>query len=193
RDLNGLLIRMDAGDANASHLNVSNISLDVPDDLFQIPQGYRQVDFSTFMRPVREKMPADQRNQPPPPGAQQGLPEVDPRSGPPTVAPTPSARKDAPKKTPSGVDVGPVPLNDPKPSYTEEARRNQVQGFVRMRLFVDATGAVKQAKIIRGLPDGLDAEATKAAYERRYRPAMKNGRPVACWVDAAIEFTLEGK
>lgn len=97
----------------------------------------------------------------------------------------------APPSPPNpAVDTKPVALNRPEPSYTETARANGVQGAVRVRVLVGADGAVKRAYIIRGLPDGLDEEAVKAAYKMRFRPAMKDGQAVAYWVPVDVQFNL---
>jgi TonB family protein len=90
----------------------------------------------------------------------------------------------------TAVDQKPVPLNYPSPRYTEEARKNKIQGTVRARVLVAADGSVKQVHIVRGLPDGLDEQAIQAAYQLRFRPAMKAGQPVAFWVAVDIEFNL---
>jgi outer membrane biosynthesis protein TonB len=44
--------------------------------------------------------------------------------------------------------------------------------------------------MVRGLPDGLEEEAIRAAYQLRFRPAMKGGQPVAFWTPVDIEFNL---
>jgi TonB family protein len=89
------------------------------------------------------------------------------------------------------VDQRPVPLNAPQPRYTEEARRNRVEGVIIMRVLVGVDGLVKQVRIARGLPDGLDEEAVHAAYQLRFRPAMKDGKPVAFWQSISLEFKLK--
>jgi TonB family protein len=90
----------------------------------------------------------------------------------------------------TAVDQRPVPLNAPQPRYTEEARKNKIQGTVIARVLVGADGAVKQVRITRGLPDGLDEQAIQAAYQLRFRPAMKGGQPVSFWQAVSIEFNL---
>jgi protein TonB len=90
----------------------------------------------------------------------------------------------------TAVDQRPVPLNAPQPRYTEEARKNKIQGVVVARVLVGADGAVKQVRITRGLPDGLDEQAIQAAHQLRFRPAMKGGQPVAFWQSVQIEFNL---
>ena len=88
------------------------------------------------------------------------------------------------------VDSRPVPLNRPRPNYTEEARKNKIQGTVRVRALVAADGSVKQVRVISGLSDGLNEEAIRAVYQMRFRPATKNGSPVAYWVPLDVEFNL---
>jgi periplasmic protein TonB len=90
----------------------------------------------------------------------------------------------------TSVDTKPVALNSPQPRYTEEARKNKIQGNVSARVLVGSDGQVKQVKVTRGLPDGLDEQAIQAAYQLRFKPAMKSGQPVAYWVLVQIEFNL---
>jgi TonB family protein len=90
----------------------------------------------------------------------------------------------------TNVDQQPILLNNPVPRYTEEARKNKIQGTVTARVLIGADGSVKQVKIVRGLPDGLDEQAIQAAYQLRFRAAMKSGQPVAFWKNVLIEFNL---
>jgi len=88
------------------------------------------------------------------------------------------------------VDSRPVLLNQPRPYYSEEARQNKVQGVVRVRVLVDSSGLVKEVAVTRGLPDGRNEQAIRAAYQMRFRPAMKEGRSVSYWLSVEIEFNL---
>jgi TonB family protein len=88
------------------------------------------------------------------------------------------------------VDQKPVALNLPQPRYTEEARKNKIQGTVIARVLIGPDGVVKRVTIVRGLPDGLDEQAIQAAYQIRFRPAMKAGQPVAFLQAVSIEFNL---
>ncbi|MEK6284917.1 MAG: TonB family protein [Acidobacteriota bacterium] len=90
----------------------------------------------------------------------------------------------------SAVDSKPVLLSNPPPRYTEEARANKIQGVVTARLLVGADGQVKRVTIVRGLPDGLDDQAIQAAFQYRYKPALKDGKPVTYLVVVQIEFNL---
>jgi periplasmic protein TonB len=89
------------------------------------------------------------------------------------------------------VDSRPILLNQPHPLFTEEARKNKVQGVVRVRVLVDASGEVREVLIVRGLPDGLNEQAIRAAHLMRFRPAIRDGRPVSYWLsNVEIEFNL---
>ena len=90
----------------------------------------------------------------------------------------------------STVDERPVRLRAPSPSYTEEARANNTQGTVTLRVLVGADGRVQQLSVIRGLPHGLTERAIAAAREAEFKPAMKDGKPVPCWVVLQMDFNL---
>jgi TonB family protein len=85
----------------------------------------------------------------------------------------------------------PVALNNPAPSYTEEARRNGVTGTVSMRALVGADGEVKKIRILTGLPDGLSWQASIAVYKMRFKPATNNGRAIEFWMPLQVEFNLK--
>ena len=90
----------------------------------------------------------------------------------------------------STVDEKPVRLRAPIPRYTEEARANNTQGTVTLRVLVGADGRVQQLSVIRGLPHGLTERAIAAAREVEFKPAMKDGKPVPCWVVLEMAFNL---
>lgn len=192
KDLNNLMIGVDTGKPKGSSLKVSNISFEVPDDLFQIPRGYEKVDFTAFLETVRQKAGASK------PADSKTL-IVDPRPEPPSGAALPSSGEGAALPSSgeviitTGIDQKPIPLNQPEANYTEEARANKVQGIITVTLLIGVDGMVKQVRLLSGLPDGLNEEAVKAAYKRRYRPAMKKGNPVPCWIRTEIEFRLDQK
>jgi TonB family protein len=111
------------------------------------------------------------------------LPIPEPLLVPPTHLPLP------PVKVPA-VDSKPVPLNSIKPNYTEEARRNKVQGEVILRVVVDEKGNVESPRVAQGLPDGLNDEAIIAARKLKFKPAMKDGKPVRYPMNIRVGFYL---
>ena len=77
----------------------------------------------------------------------------------------------------TSVDQKPILLNSPRPNYTEDARKNKIQGTVTARVLIGADGSVKQVKILRGLPDGPQRASHSGATQMRFRAAMKSGQP----------------
>jgi TonB family protein len=69
-------------------------------------------------------------------------------------------------------------LSQSQPAYTTEARRNQTQGEVILRVTLGADGTVSNVEAITSLPDGLTEQAQKAARQIKFAPALRNGYPV---------------
>ena len=61
---------------------------------------------------------------------------------------------------------------------------------MRARVLIGSDGLIKQVKIIRGLPDGLNEEAIRAAMQMRFKPAVKNGQAIPYWTTLDVEFNL---
>ena len=88
------------------------------------------------------------------------------------------------------VDTKPKMQKNGRPRYTEEARRNQTQGTVSMRILVGEDGEVKDTRVTKGLPDGLIEQAIVAAREMKFKPALRNGTAVPFWLPILVEFNL---
>src|SRR5262249_13626522 len=57
-DLQNLFIKMESKgieEMNGTY-TLANVSFTVPDELFALPQGYKKVDFNTFMTRMRDKL-----------------------------------------------------------------------------------------------------------------------------------------
>lgn len=78
----------------------------------------------------------------------------------------------------------------PEPGYTEEARKNSVDGVVRLRAVLSSAGEVADISVIKPLPDGLTERAVAAARQIRFRPAEKDGRPVSQYIIIEYYFTI---
>jgi protein TonB len=88
------------------------------------------------------------------------------------------------------ADVPAVITSKPKPSYTKEARRNGVQGFVTLKVLLSGRGKITRIRVVKGLPAGLTENAIRAACKMEFKPAMKDGQPAAQWVTAEYVFRL---
>jgi TonB family protein len=80
--------------------------------------------------------------------------------------------------------------NKPEPLYTEEARKNQVTGTVRLRLILSASGQVTGITPLTKLPDGLTEKAIEAARKIGFTPAEKDGRKVSQYVTIEYNFNI---
>jgi len=78
----------------------------------------------------------------------------------------------------------------PEPNFTEEARKNNVTGVVRLRAVLAASGGVSNISVLKGLPDGLTEKAIAAAKQIRFTPAQKDGRAVSQWVVIEYNFNI---
>ncbi len=81
-------------------------------------------------------------------------------------------------------------LTKPRPAYTEEARRLQIEGEVVLRITFTASGSVEVGSVVRGLGHGLDEKAIEAAHRIRFRPALEDGRPVDSTAQLRMTFQL---
>lgn len=107
---------------------------------------------------------------------------------------------DIPDRPPPSDPVGPVPvggdvtkpvkIHHPSPGYTEAARRAGIEGYVLIQAVVDQHGDVVDAKILKGLPLGLDQEALRAVRTWKFEPATLNGKPVDVYFSLNVRFHL---
>jgi len=88
----------------------------------------------------------------------------------------------------SGPTTGLNVTYKPKPSYTDAARQNQVQGKVMLRVTFLASGSIGNISTVKGLPNGLTEQAIAAARSIRFTPAMVNGQ--ARSVTRQVEFSF---
>jgi TonB family protein len=88
------------------------------------------------------------------------------------------------------ADARPRLIKTAQPRYTEEARKNKTMGSVNMSILVAEDGEVKETRITKGLPDGLNEQALAAVHQMRFKPAMRNGKAVSYWLPIAVEFQL---
>lgn len=75
------------------------------------------------------------------------------------------------------------------PDYPSEAQQQNVEGTVRLRLSIDANGAVDRVQMLSG-PPLLVSAAISAVKNWRFLPALLNGEPVKSEQDVDVEFHL---
>ena len=88
---------------------------------------------------------------------------------------------DAPKKkADDGQAVESVViLAKPKPMYSAEALKLNIEGEVLLDVIFPASGGeVHVNRVVKGLGHGLDESAVRAAEQIKFKPALSNGHPV---------------
>lgn len=78
----------------------------------------------------------------------------------------------------------------PEPGFSEEARKNNVVGVVKLRLVLRADGTVGDISVVKPLPYGLTERAITAAKRIQFTPAQRGGRAVAQWVTIEYNFNI---
>jgi periplasmic protein TonB len=84
----------------------------------------------------------------------------------------------------------PVAIYYPEPEYSDEARRARLQGTVIVELVVDPNGHTRNFKVIQSLGFGLDEQALKTVATWRFKPGLKDGKPVPVIADIYVGFHL---
>lgn len=75
-------------------------------------------------------------------------------------------------------------------AYTELARKNKIQGTVRLRAILTSNGEVTGIEPIQILKNGLTENAIEAAQTMRFLPATKDGRNVSQYVTLVYQFNM---
>lgn len=96
---------------------------------------------------------------------------------------------DAPAEVRSGTNPLRI-IAKPQARYTDDARVNNVEGAVRLKVTLLANGQVGSIIVVNGLPDGLTEQAIAAARQLRFEPATKDGVPVSKTITIDYSFTI---
>jgi protein TonB len=90
------------------------------------------------------------------------------------------------------VDQPPLPLAQLRPIYPVRARMARVTGAVEVEFTVNPDGSTVNPRVLSAAPAGIfDAAALRAVERWRFKPARKDGKPVAVRVRQNIRFELE--
>lgn len=88
-------------------------------------------------------------------------------------------------------DTTPVEITfQPRPAYTEEARRLKIEGQVLVEVVLTASGEIRVVRIIRGLGHGLNENAIAAIGGIRFRPAQRQGKSIDTTATVRMNFEL---
>lgn len=74
--------------------------------------------------------------------------------------------------------------------YPELAKRVGIEGKVFVRAFVDETGTVTNAEVVKGIGAGCDEAALNAILKTKFNPGKQRGKPIKVQVTIPILFKL---
>jgi len=78
-----------------------------------------------------------------------------------------------------------------EPQYSQEAREKRYQGTVILQITVNKDGNVSVNRVVRELGLGLDEKAIEALLQWKFRPAVRDGEPVATTLNVEVHFNLK--
>lgn len=93
------------------------------------------------------------------------------------------------------VDESPELIYEATAVYPPELEARGIEAVLYLRVLVDQKGKVRDAQVVKADSDeeAFKKSALDAAYKCRFKPALKNGNPVAVWVVYSVEFKLPQK
>ena len=77
-----------------------------------------------------------------------------------------------------------------EPEFSEEARKAKFQGTVVLSIEVDESGRTRTPQVVSSLGLGLDQKAIEAVLRWRFRPALRDGKPVPTSARVEVNFRL---
>lgn len=77
-----------------------------------------------------------------------------------------------------------------EPVYPEEARRNRIEGTVRLTVVIATVGSIQQIRVDEGQPL-LAKTAVDAVRQWKYEQTFLNGEPVEVLTGVNVEFHLK--
>jgi len=84
----------------------------------------------------------------------------------------------------------PIALNHPETEFSDEARKAKFQGTCTVGMVVGVDGIPRDIKVLNSLGMGLDEKAMEVAAKYRFKPAEKDGHPVAVQIAIEVDFRM---
>ena len=91
-----------------------------------------------------------------------------------------------------GGDVNPpIATRRVDPIYPDVARKARIEGIVIIETIIDRDGNVTDARVLKGLPLGLDQAALDAVKRWKFKPGTLNGQAVPVIFTLTVNFRLQ--
>jgi TonB family protein len=82
----------------------------------------------------------------------------------------------------------PRPIYTPEPEFPAKANKENYQGMVVLNVIVDEGGKISRIALVRPQGMGMEEAAIEAVQKWRFKPALKNGQPVAVEMNIEVAF-----
>ncbi len=89
------------------------------------------------------------------------------------------------------VDQAPVASYKQRPRYPTDMRRAGIQGKAVIRFVVDSEGKVHDARVVEATHPDFGKAAATAVSGWKFKPGIKDGRPVNTRMQTPIMFTIK--
>lgn len=76
-------------------------------------------------------------------------------------------------------------------TYPENARKNGIQGIVKIGFVVEVDGSLTNIKILKGIGSECDEEAVRVVKMMKFKAGKQNGKPVDVQFNLPIKFSLK--
>lgn len=86
--------------------------------------------------------------------------------------------------------TAPKPEDTPEPVMNDLARRERIQGTLLFTIVVDKKGTISDIKTDKALGYGLEENSIESLKKWRFKPATRNGEPVALRFPVEVSFHL---
>jgi TonB family protein len=115
------------------------------------------------------------------------------------VAPKTIITSERLKPDPAKVSALGISLDDLEPprrlkyheiAYPRSARRDGIEGIVKLRCVIQESGSVQQCEVVDGLTPKLNQAAIAGIERWKYATATVNGEPVAVHIAFSVSFRL---
>jgi TonB family protein len=90
-------------------------------------------------------------------------------------------------------DQAPEAKTTVQPKYPEAAKRTNAEGTVWTKVMIDETGKVTKVTISKSDAEVFNQASIDAAMQWAFKPAMKDGKPIATEVAIPFRYKLQGQ
>ncbi|MFT3867276.1 MAG: energy transducer TonB [Nibricoccus sp.] len=93
----------------------------------------------------------------------------------------------------ANADQKPKAVKRTAPVYPFELKRKGISGYAKLVFVIDVTGKPTQIQAVQASKQEFIGPAIDSLTEWRFKPAQKNGQPIACVAEQVFEFHVTNR